>query len=137
MTFEIQSFCGNTPYAVDYKTKLHIQSVSKFEEHNLIYFVITEGLEFMTTNFLDGAVQDHSVASRMIYMRIFIYIYIYISRICSGRMATEINTNSRHQQRYSYRNIFQCNILLPAGSMQRFNEYLVDGRQPKLIRIST
>ena len=91
---------------------------------------------YILPHFSEGAKQDHSVASRMIYMRIFVCTCI-ISRICSGRMATEINTNSRHEQRYSSRNSFRKNILLPAGTMRRFNEYFPDERQPTLIRIST
>ena len=102
----------------------------------MIASILNRHIFYILPHFLEGARQDHSVASRMIYMRIFVCTCI-ISRICSGRMATEINTNSRHEQRYSSRNSFRKNILLPAGTMRRFNEYFPDERQPTLIRIST
>jgi hypothetical protein len=60
----------------------------------------------MTVDFLRDVKQDHSVASRMTYICIFSYLCVYIflnkiSRISSGRMAAEINTKSRNEQRYS------------------------------------
>jgi hypothetical protein len=70
-----------------------------------------------------------------LYAHICVYLYNITNMFWTD--SDEINTNSRHEQRYSSRNSFRKNILLRAGTMRRFNEYILDERQPKLIRIST